>query len=79
MLSKQSGVQKYSANVVKIMDYQKKRNEILIRRGVQKALAERFGVGRKAVREALGGITRSEIADKIRAVALAEFGGAEVK
>ncbi len=79
MLSKQSGVQKYFANVVKIMDYQKKRNEILIRRGVQRALAERFGVGRKAVREALGGITRTELSDKIRAVALAEFGGAELK
>lgn len=61
------------------MDYQKKRNEILIRRGAQKALAERFGVGRKTVREALGGITRSERADQIRAVALAEFGGAELK
>ena len=51
------------------------RKEIYIRRGVQAAMARDFAVGRKTVREALAGLTRSELSDKLRKAALEQYGG----
>lgn len=49
--------------------------EIFVRRGVQACMARAFGVGRKTVREALAGLTRTDLADRLRKAALSDFGG----
>ena len=54
------------------------RREILVRRGVQITMARDFGIGRKAVREALAGLTRSRLADELRAAAIESYGGVMV-
>ena len=54
------------------------RREILVRHSVQAAMARDFGVGRKAVREALAGLTRSKLADELRAAAVERYGGVMV-
>lgn len=56
---------------------QKKGREILLPRGAQIGIARLLGVGRAAVREACGGLTQSELAHRIREVAVTEFGGLE--
>ena len=56
----------------------KKRNIILVPHGGQAAIARRVGVGRDTVREALGGLTKSQLADDIRKLAVEEFGGVAV-
>ncbi|MCD7850443.1 MAG: GntR family transcriptional regulator [Parabacteroides sp.] len=49
--------------------------DVLVKSGVSKKLQERFGVSAPTVRKALRGITRSELANRIRQVAIKEFGG----
>lgn len=48
--------------------------KILVDFGEKKALAELFKVSRVTIRAALSGITRTELADKIRATALQRGG-----
>lgn len=53
----------------------KKRTEILIPRGVVKALTEELGLSERTVTTAIKGATRSENADKVRYLALNKYGG----
>lgn len=46
-----------------------------VKHGVNKKLQERLGYSEPTIRKALQGITKSKVADKIRLVAIKEFGG----
>lgn len=49
--------------------------DVLVKNGVSKLLMDRFGVSAPTVRKALRGITKSELANRIRQVAIKEYGG----
>ena len=57
--------------------YLRKRNcRIAVPHGAQQKIAERFGVGRSFVCQALRHAKNSKLAREIRKVAMGEFGGA---
>lgn len=49
--------------------------DVLVKTGVSKKLQDRFKVSAPTVRKALRGITKSELANRIRQVAIKEYGG----
>lgn len=49
--------------------------DVLVKNGVSKLLMDRFGVSAPTVHKAVRGITKSELANQIRQVAIKEFGG----
>lgn len=49
--------------------------DVLVKIGVSKLLQDRFKVSAPTVRKALRGITKSELANQIRQVAIKEYGG----
>lgn len=48
---------------------------VLVEHGVNKKLQKALGYSEPTIRKALKGITRSKIADRIRATAIKDFGG----
>lgn len=51
------------------------RRKILVPYGAMAALARAEGVSRDAVRDALGGLSGSELAMRLRELAIKEYGG----
>lgn len=49
--------------------------DVLVKPGVNTQLQKRFGVSAPTVRKALRGITKSDLANRIRQVAIKEYGG----